>query len=341
VTATSTVDLPVYPVTGGCEGGQLQNSELSVRVERDGAVRAVKVDRSKAGAEQMPAALLDTRKLGQPVASIILRATIPVERPVSFRLLTSTNLKDWEPLADKVLFRPSRDKPMLGSDRVDLEGADLRGRFVGVSWAGSGEVVLDGGSAILAGPSKVTRSAVPTKPLKTADPHELILHLPVNGRLTGASASDGIIPVHLSARAPGRNTWESLAKTTISPERGATTIDLPVTPVASLKIEADRRMGGFSDAPSVELLFDPVEMLVGFSGTPPYHLAIGQAAANPNFLTTNEIAPGTASSDFSTLPRVVLASEGQLASPIDVQSDPGNPQAGAHGCSGQRCSEAR
>jgi hypothetical protein len=278
----------------------------------------------------MPAALLDTRKLGQPVASIVLKATIPVERPVSFKLLTSTNLKEWEPLADKVLFRPSGNKPMLGGNQVKLAGADLRGRFVGVSWAGSGEVVLDGASAILAGPNKVTRGAVPTTPLKLADPHELILHLPNNGRLTGlrvtAPANDGIVPVHLSVRAPGRDTWAGFARTTIAPERGATTIDLPVMPVASVKLEADRRTGGFSEAPRVELLFDPVELLVGFSGTPPYRLAVGQLAATPSFLTTNEIAPGMAASDFAKLPRAALASEGQLASPINVQSDPGNSQ---------------
>jgi hypothetical protein len=315
---------------GGGEGGLLQDSELSVRVESDGAVRAVTVDRSKARGGRMPAALLDTRKLGQPVASIVLKATIPVKRPVSFKLLTSTNLKDWEPLADKVLFRPSGDKPMLGGDGVELAGADLRDRFVGVSWAGSGEVVLDGASAILAGPTMVTRSAVPTTSLKLADPHELILHLPDNGRLTGlrvtASANDGIVPVHLSARAPGRNTWESFAKTTIAPERGATTIDLPVMPVASVRLEADCRTGGYSDAPRVELLFDPVELLVGFSGTPPYRLAVGQPAATPNFLTTNEIAPDIAASEFAKLPRAALASEGQLASPINVLSDPGNSQ---------------
>jgi hypothetical protein len=328
--ATSTVDLPIYPVLGGSEGGLLQDSQLSVRVESDGAVRAVTVDRSNARDEFMPAALLDTRKLRQPVASIVLKATIPVERPVSFNLLTSTNLRDWEPLADKVLFRPSGDKPMLGGDQVELAGADLRGRFVGVSWAGPGEVALDGASAILTEPNKVTRSAVPTTPLKLADPHELILHLPDNGRLTGlrvtASANDGIVPVQLSAQGPGRDTWESFAKATIAPDRGATTIDLPPMLVASVKLEADRRTGGFSEAPRVELLFDPVELLVGLSGTPPYRLAVGQPAATPNFLTTNEIAPGMAASEFAKLQRAALASEGQIASPINVQSDPGNLQ---------------
>ena len=97
-------------------------------------------------------------------------------------------------------------------------------------------------------------------------------------------------------------------------------------PVASVKLEADRRTGGFSGAPRVELLFEPVELLVGFSGTPPYRLAIGEAAAAPSYLTPNELAPGMAASELANLPRAALASEGQLASLIDVQSDQGNPQ---------------
>jgi hypothetical protein len=279
----------------------------------------------------MPAALLDTRKLDQPVDAIVLKASIPVERPVTFRLLASSNLKDWESLAEKVLFRPSGDKPMLGGDRVEVGGADLRGRFIGVSWAGAGDVVLSGASAVLAEPVKVPRSAVPTMPLKLRDPHELILHLPDNERLTGlrvmASANDGVVPVHLSAGTPGRDRWESFARTTIAPERGATTIDLPVRTVASVKLEADRRTGGFSEAPRVELLFDPVELLVGFSGTPPYRLAIGQPAAAPNFLRANEIAPGMGASAIAKLPSAALAgTTGQLASPVDVQSNPGNVQ---------------
>ena len=327
--ATSTLDLPVYPVMGGSEGGRLQDSELSVRVESDGAVRAISVDRSNAGGAPMPAALLDARKLAQPVAAIVLKASIPVERPVTFRLLTSTNLKDWEPLAEKVLFRPSGDKPMLGGDRVALDGADLRGRFVGVSWAGAGDVVLDGASAVLEGLRTTTRSAVATAPLKLADPHELVLHLPDNGQLTGlrvtAAANDGIVPVRLFAQTPGRDAWERFASATIAPERGATTIDLPAAPVASVKVEADRRTGGFSEAPRVELLFEPVELLVRFSGRPPYRLAIGQAAATPSFLTTNEIAPGIAKSELGRLPSATVAAN-QPTSPIDVQPDVGQAQ---------------
>ena len=324
-----TVELPVYSVTGGSESGQLKDNKLSVRVESDGAVRAVSVDRSTAGAEPMPAALLDARRLARPVAAIVLKATIPVERPVIFKLLTSTNLNDWEPLAEKVLFRPSGDKPLLGGDRVTLDGADLRGRFVGVSWAGAGDVVLDGATAVLEAPGMVTRDALPAAPLKLTNSYELVLHLPDSARLTGlrvtAAADDGIVPIRLSARLPGRDKWKPFAKATITPDRGATSIDLPATPVASVKVEADRRTGGFSEAPKVELLFEPVELLVGFSGTPPFRLAIGQAAAAPSFLTANEVAPDMASSELARLPSATVIGN-QPTSPLDVQSEVGQAQ---------------
>jgi hypothetical protein len=160
------------------------------------------------------------------------------------------NLKDWEPLAEKVLFRPAEGGPML--------------------------------------------------------------------RVTGAPA-DGVVPVRLYGRNPGRDTWSALAAATLSPERGASTIELPAAPMAGYKIEADRRTAGFSAAPRVELLFDPVELLVALSGTPPYRMAVGQPGARPKFLTLTEIAPADASVDLARLPRATVASSDEPPPTIPVQ----------------------
>ena len=49
--------------------------------------------------------------------------------------------------------------------------------------------------------------------------------------------------------------------------------------MTSFRVEADSRTAGFSAVPKLDLLFDPVELLVALSGTPPYRLAVGQASA--------------------------------------------------------------
>ncbi len=317
----TTVDLPVYPVLGG--GGELKDTHLSIRVEEGEVAQAVTVDRFSADKIPMPAVLLDARALRDPVQAIVLRAEVPGGRPVPLTLLTSPNLKDWEPLAQKVLFRPAAGGPMLGGAQVALNGADLRGRFVGISWTGSSGVALRGASAVLAGDTKAGRVAIATAPLSLANAHQLHLQLPDNERLSAlrvtAAPADGIMPVRLYGRNPGRDRWSALAAATLSPERGASTIELPAAPMASYKIEADRRTAGFSAAPRVELLFDPVELLVALSGTPPYRLAVGQPAAPPNFLTLAEIAPADASVDLGRLPRATLASAAAPPPTILVQ----------------------
>lgn len=319
------VSLPVYPVLGGSQDEKLQDTKLSVRVANGGAVQAITVDSAGSSGATMPAAILDARKLTGAVAAIRLRARIPTGRPVPLTLLTSSDLKDWTPLAEKVLFQPAAGAPLLGGDSVAVGGADLGGRFVGVSWAGSRDVVLEGASAVLAEGAKANRVAVPTAPPKLTDPHELTLNLPDNGRLAAlrvtAAASDGVVPVRLLARSPDRDDWTLIAAATLSPDRGASTIELPDAPLASVKLEADRRTGGFSEAPRVELLFDPVELVVSLSGTPPYRVAVGQAAAPPSFLALSEIAPEMTAAALAELPAAIIVGADRQPPAVDVQSE--------------------
>jgi hypothetical protein len=238
-------------------------------------------------------------------------------------LLTSANLNDWEPLAQKVLFRPAAGGPMLGGEQVTLNGADLHGRFVGISWTGSSGVALTGASAVMAGSTEAGRVAVATAPLSLTDAHQLQLQLPDNGRLAAlrvtVAPADGIVPVRLYGRSPGRDAWSALGAATLSGERGPSTIELPAVPMASYRIEADRRTAGFSAAPRVELLFDPVELLAALSGTPPYRMAVGQPAAQPNYLTLAEVAGTGASLDLARLPRATIVSADGSPPAIPVQ----------------------
>ena len=321
-TPRRTVELPVYPVLGG--GEDLKNSHLTIQVQDGGTAQAVTVDRTTADPQgRMPAVLLDTRALREPIDAIALEADIRAGRPVPLTLLTSRNLKDWEPLAEKVLFRPSGGGPLLGGVEVPLNGAELQGRFVGISWTGPGGFALTGASAITAGSAQAQRIALPADPLSLTDAHQLQFTLPDNDRLATIrvtpSAADGIVPVRLSGRSPGRDSWSLVAVATLSADPAATTIDLPATPFASYKLDADRRTAGFSAAPKVELLFDPVDLLVVLSGTPPYRLSVGQSAAAPNTLTLAEIAPAGTINNLAALPRATLAGADVQTTGVQLQ----------------------
>lgn len=320
------VDVPVYPVLGG--GETLKDAHLTIRVEDGGAAQAVTVDRaaSAAAAMRMPAVLLDTRALREPVDAIALRADISPGRPVAVTLLASANLKDWTPLAEKVLFRPAGGGPLLNGAQVPLNGADLGGRFVGVGWTGPGAVAVTGARAI-AGPSAdARRTAVRAAPLSLTDAYALQFTLPDNSRLAAIrltlSPGDGIVPVRLHGRRPGRDDWSLVAAATLSADGPASTIALPAVPFASFKLEADRRTAGFAAAPAVELLFDPVDLLVALRGTPPYRLAIGQPDAPPSYLSLREIAPGGTPLDLAGLPKATLAIADEEAPGPTLQRPP-------------------
>jgi hypothetical protein len=77
-------------------------------------------------------------------------------------------------------------------------------------------------------------------------------------------------------------------------------------------LEADSRTAGFSSAPKLELLVEPVELLVALSGTPPYRLAVGNADAPSTFLTAIEIAGQIDQRKLDGLPRARLVASGPM-----------------------------
>ena len=300
--------VPVYPVVGPASA--LGDSGLSIRIEGNNVARVVTVDSSAlpvSKAAPPAAVLLDTRALREPATAIALDVGIPAGKPVTLTLLTSANLKDWEPLAEKVLFRPGDGLALLGGATVALPGVDLRDRYVGISWGGATGVMLRGASVITSTAAPPARTAVSSSAVSLANAHELRFDLPDMARLAAIrlteAASDGVIPAKLFGRDHAEDPWVLLSATTLRPGDGANLLDLSGPPMTSYRILADSRTAGFSAPPTLELLFDPVELLVALSGTSPYQLAVGQGAAPATYLTLTEIAPQGNPLKLADLPR--------------------------------------
>ncbi len=306
------VTVPVYPVVGSV--GTLGDSGLSIRIEGNNVARVVTVDSAAPaiGNTAPPAAvLLDTRSLRETATAIALDADIPAGKPITLTLRTSANLKDWEPLAEKILFRPGDGQALLGGATVALPGINLRDRYVGISWGGASGVMLKGARVITSSAAPPTRTAVAASAMSLADAHKLSFDLPHLARLAAmrltVAASDGVIPVKLFGRDHAQDLWTLLSATTLRPDYGANLLDLSGPTMTSYQIVADRRTGGFSAPPTLELLFDPVELLVALSGTPPYRLAVGQGTAPATYLTLAEIAPQESPLKLAALPQGKLA----------------------------------
>jgi hypothetical protein len=306
------ISVPVYPIVG--PAGALGKPGLSIRIEDNRVARVVTVDTPSppAGGAAASAVLLDTRAVRDPATAIVLDAEMPAGTPVALTLFSSADLRHWDMLAEKVLFRPAAGSALLGGATVALPGIDLHDRYVGIGWARASGVSLKAVRVLTSTVAPPARIAVGTSAMALTDAHALRFDLPDMARLgairlTGAGP-DGVIPVRLYGRDRGEDPWIPLAAATLRPGEGAT-LDLSGPPLASYRLEADRRTAGFSTQPRVELLFDPVELLVAPSGTPPYRLAVGQAAAPATFLTLAEIAPRGGPLDLATLPRATVVAQ--------------------------------
>jgi hypothetical protein len=129
-TQTSTqeqqVKLPAYPILGA-EGAAAAGLEgLSLRIEERQGRRVVQLNTGggttlQAAPQKVLGALLDARKLKEPVAAMTLDADLPVGQPVTFNVQASKDLKNWRPLADTVLYRAdaSASAASLGDTSLD------------------------------------------------------------------------------------------------------------------------------------------------------------------------------------------------------------------------------
>ena len=147
--------------------------------------------------------------------------------------------------------------------------------------------------------------------MSLANAHKLLFDLPAMARLGAIrltdSASDGVIPAKLFGRKLADDPWTFLSATTLRPGGGATFQDLSGPPMTSYQIVADSRTVGFSAPPTLELLFNPIDLLVALSGTPPYRLAVGQRDAPATYLTLAEIASHGVPLKLADLPSVNFA----------------------------------
>ena len=204
--------VPVYPIVGPAHA--LGHSALSIRVEGDSPGKVVTVD--TAGSVPDSGALsadvlLDTHDVQEPANAIMLDIDVPKGQTVTLTLLSSVNLKQWDPLAEKVLFRPADGAPLLGGGKVALSGVDLHGRYVGVSWGGASGVSLIGASVVTSAVASPSRVAIGTAGATLANPHELRFELRDMARLSAIhlteAGSNGVIPLKLYSREQADDPW--------------------------------------------------------------------------------------------------------------------------------------
>lgn len=298
------IEMPASPGAGG------------VKVSVAQAGQDVTVDAATPGADQtLAAVLLDTRKLEDPASAVSLIIELPKDRLVGVNVEQSRDLKSWDLVASRQLVRFPGDDAADVRAAVPLNGAVLKDSYLRVSWQVASDVLIRTARV-------VTMKAAPRRPVTFAtkdaqliDPRTVAFRYPLGGedggsatrlRVTG-SGKDGVLPLRLEGRKNQESPWQGWDGATL---RDGQSVELafPGAAIAEYRLVADPRSAGFFALPRIELLVDPMDLLVAFSGTPPYALAAGNKAAAPSLLAQAELLG--ASSPSTQLPTATIADTG-------------------------------
>lgn len=295
------VALRAYPILGS--PGGLKTIGVSIKLAGDKIARVVSVDdRPEQTGSSLLGVLLDTRDVAEPGLGLSLDADLPQSQPVRFTIEASADLADWEKVAHKVIYRAA-DRSVT-AETIALDHLDLRGRYLRVTWSAASRllspVTIRGATLITPGAAARDIVVAATAPPLT-DPYRVEFSLPFAARLAALRivppVGTFVIPVKLFGRADREQPWALLGEGTvfqvIKDGRAQTNggIALPDGAFRELKIEADRRSGGFPAAPGLELHFAVQQVAALLAGKPPFTLAAGSATAPNVYLPLQTLVP--------------------------------------------------
>lgn len=290
-------DLPAIPIAANHGDGAAV--PIAVEVKAGDATVAVTATDAADADNARVSVLFDTRTLALPVAGMELAANLPRQVPVTFTLESSADLKSWEPLAEKVLLRPGNDPEVLGTGRIALPGANLRDRYVRVSWDATPDVAVTGAKVFEAVERQPARVELETSGGKLSNDHELRfapqLAVPIEAVELELAGPDGMVPVELFGRNDRSEPWGLLARGTLRQGEGPLNLELSGSTTREYRIVADKRSAGFSKEPKVSLAVTPITLFAAFNGEGPFNLAVGHPDAKPAYFdpadlgTTSEL----------------------------------------------------
>ncbi|WP_052730494.1 DUF3999 family protein [Sphingomonas sp. SRS2] len=310
-----TATLEALPILG--TGGALRTNGAELVIEAFGGARVVRMTEAAQNGDAAPAVLgvlLDSRKVDDPVRSLRLDARWPAQQPVNFIVEASGDLRHWIPLGARILYRKTADATgAIGGEEIDLGEADVHRRYLRVRWTSPskllGAVTVSRATITTAHRIGGDRPAIAIATPRRANAHELRFGfghglVPAGIRIAPAGG-EMIVPVRIFGRNGADQDWTPLGA---GVARGAASkpIRLEGPAFADYRIEADRRTAGFAAPPKLDLLFEPMQLVVLFSGKPPYVLATGAGAAENRFLAIDELIPDYRPGAVAVLPAATV-----------------------------------
>lgn len=320
--ASRTVTVPSYPVMAS---GAPAEAGVALTIGPDKVARVVGIA-GDPGGERQVALLVDSRTVAGPVLALRLEADLPVRQPVTLRASASSDLKTWEPLGEKTLFRTDAAGGQLEPALLHLGGVALKDRYVQVTWDRAAPARISAASLVEAlGPASPGLT-VATTGARLENPRDLRFTLPAgpwpDALDVTLADSEGVLPVQLFARAHAEQGWQLLSTATLrsGAAPGANRLPLAGAPGREFRLVTDARTAGFAAVPAIALHYGEVTLLTRFSGQPPYTLAAGLTPARPGLLTAGDIVP---QGDAGKLPLAQVSAQAPVPVSIAPAGDTG------------------
>lgn len=266
---------------------------LALTIGPDKVARVVGLA-GRAGEERQVALLVDTRQATRRAVAVRLSANLPLRQPVTIRASASSDLKTWEPLGEKTLFRTDAAGNQLELAQIPLGSVMLKDRYLQITW-NRAEGVTVVGAQLVAGLNQARPTlTLGTKGAMLTQPHEVHFALrtgqaPEALRIVLAG-NEGVVPVRLYSRAAAEQQWRPILGATLRSGRD-NRLPLDGASGTQFRLVADSRTAGFAAVPQIMLDYAEVIMLTRLSGRPPYRLAAGLPTAPRSLLTSTDIVP--------------------------------------------------
>lgn len=294
------VAVPSYPVRGSAAP---REAGVAIAIGPDKVARVVGLAGDSGGDRQV-ALLVDSRAVDRPAMAVELAVNLPLGQPVTFTVAASRDLKTWETIGEKTLFRTDPAGNQLEPAQVPLGGIVPKDRYLQVTWDRAEGVALTGAQMVLGLADARPLLLLATRGARLQGAHEVHLALPLHhspdALVLNLAGNEGVLPVQLYSRPSAEAAWQPLIRTTLRGDPGQVNrLPLDGATGTEFRIEADRRTAGFAAVPQIRLEFGEVVMLGRFNGQPPYRLAAGLADAPRSLLNPADIVP---TGDAANLP---------------------------------------
>jgi hypothetical protein len=286
--------LPSYPVLSGGAASDT-SAGVALVIGPDKKARVVGLA-APPGGERQVATLIDTREVEQRAQAVQLTVKLPLQQAVTFQAAVSSDLKTWESVGEKTLFRTDAAGGQLEAAELPLGGIILKDRYLQITWdKPEGVAVTEAKVVKVFDPARPTL-ALSTQGARLEGPRDLRFTLPPghppDAITVALSGEEGVVPVSMFARANAEQPWRPMIATTLRSAGGAANrLLLDGAAGREFRLVADERTPGFAAVPRISLEYGEVVMLTRFSGKPPYQLAIGLADAPRRLLTPADILP--------------------------------------------------